>query len=85
MVTTELEKNVTVEWLKLARERVQFPGEVIKTDYQKDVDMLVVKFSDQPSVKGNMDYESGAVYNYDRSGKVVSIEILDFYGIFADA
>lgn len=85
MVTTELENNVSVEWVKLARERVRFPGEAIKIDYQKDVDMLVVKFSDQPSVKGNMDYENGAVYNYDRSGKVVSIEILDLYGIFADA
>ena len=85
MVTTELEDDLAVNWLKLARERVQFPGEVIKVSYQKDVDMLVVKFSDNPSVKGNMDYKSEAVYNYDESGNVVSLEILDLYGIFAEA
>lgn len=85
MVTTELENDTTVEWLKLARERVRFPGEVIEIKYQKDVDMLVVRFSEKPSVRGNMDYESGTIYNYDRSGNIVSLEILDLYGIFADA
>ena len=37
------------------------------------------------AVRGNLDYESGVIYNYGKNGEVVSVEILDPYGVFAEA
>lgn len=85
MVTTQIENETAVEWLKLAQKRIAVPQNIVKIDYQADVDLLFIKFSDKPSVRGNMDYDSGVIYNYDKKGEVVSVEILDLYGIFAAA
>ncbi|MGI8639451.1 MAG: DUF2283 domain-containing protein [Pyrinomonadaceae bacterium] len=83
METRQLEIKSTKELLKLARERINVPNSVIKIDYQKDVDLLFILFSDKPSVRGKMDYENDVIYNYDAENNLVSVEILDLYGIFA--
>ncbi len=85
MVTTQIENETTVEWLKLAQERIGIPQNIIKIDYQAEVDLLFIKFSDKPSVRGNIDYKSDVIYNYDKNGEVVNVEILDLYGVFAEA
>ena len=69
--------------LKLARARVNIRNRAIKIDYQKDVDLLLLRFSDAPSVRGKMDYENDVIFNYDKDDNIVSVEILDIYGIFA--
>ena len=82
MDTKQLENKKTNELLKLARERINIRNSAIKIDYQKDVDLLLLRFSDKPSVRGKMDYENDVIYNYDKDDNIVSVEILDLYGIF---
>jgi uncharacterized protein YuzE len=84
MVTTQIENEKAVEWLKLARKRISIPPNIIKIEYQADVDLLFIKFTDKLSVSGDMDYENNVIYSYDRNGEVVGVEILDFYDIFAE-
>lgn len=85
MVTTQIENETVVEWLKLAQKRIRVPQNIVKIDYQADADLLFIKFTNKIPVRGNMDYESGVIYNYDKNDKVVSVEILDLYDIFAGA
>lgn len=85
MVTIQIEDKKVIEWLELARKRMKIPHNIEKIDYQADVDLLFIKFSDKPSVRGNMDYESGVIYSYDESDDAVSVEILDLYGVFVEA
>ena len=84
MVTTQIENETAVEWLKLAQKRIRVPQHIEKIDYQADADLLFIKFTNKIPVRGDMDYENGVIYNYDKNGEVVSIEILDLYGIFAE-
>ncbi|HSK72488.1 MAG TPA: DUF2283 domain-containing protein [Pyrinomonadaceae bacterium] len=85
MVTTQLESETAVEWLNLARKRIDLPENILKMNYQGDVDLLVIRVSDKPSVRGSMDYENDVIYNFDENDNLVSLEILDLYGVFADA
>ena len=85
MVTTQIEDEKATEWLELAQKRISVAQDIVKINYQADVDLLLIRFSDKPSVRGNLDYESGVIYNYDKNGEVVSVEILDLYGVFAEA
>ncbi len=51
--------------------------------YIKDVDLLFISFSERKSAYGNDDQENGVISFY--IGKtVVSIEVLDLFGIFAE-
>ena len=84
MVTTQIENETAVEWLKLAQKRISVTQNIVKIDYQADVDLLLIRFSDKPSVRGRYNYESHIIYNYDKKGEVVSVEILDLYGVFAE-
>lgn len=84
MVTTQIESDLAVEWLNLARQRVGLTENIIKMDYQKDVDLLLIRFADKPSMRSSMDYEKDVIYNYDENKNVVSVEILDLYGVFAE-
>ena len=85
MVTTQIENETAIEWLKLAQKRIKIPQNFVKIDYQSDVDLLFIKFTNKIPVRGDMDYESGVIYNYDKNDEVVSVEILDLYDIFAEA
>jgi uncharacterized protein YuzE len=85
MVTTQLEDEKAIEWLRLAKKRISVSQDIIKINYQADADLLLICFSEEPSVRGNLDYESSIIYNYDKNGEVVSVEILDLYGVFAEA
>jgi uncharacterized protein YuzE len=77
--------NNTSEWLKLANERVNIPGNYVILKYQEDVDLLVIRFNDGKSTYSKDDMDNGIIYNYDRDNNLVSMEILDLYGIYADA
>ena len=81
MVTT-IENKQTVEWLKLARERIDFPDKVVGLDYQDDVDLLIILFSNNSSTHSKMNHDKGVLFDYDENDKVVSLEILDLYGVF---
>ncbi len=85
MVTTELGTKTTDELLKLAGERIEMSTPPLKLDYQEDVDLLFVQFSEKPSVRGTFDYDKNAILNYDKDGNLVSVEILDVYDIYASA
>ena len=82
MVETQIELNVNKEWLKLVGNRADIPNDILRTEYQKDVDLLVILLSDKPSVKSRMDYENDVLFNYDKNGNLVSIEVLELYGVF---
>lgn len=72
------------ELLKLASERVNLPGKKpIRISYDEDVDALFLKYSVEPSVISKSEDTDGIIYDYDEKDNLVSIEILDLYGVFA--
>lgn len=77
--------NKTSEWLKLANRRVEVPANYIILNYQEDVDLLFIRFNDGKSTHSRDDMDKGIIYNYDRNNNLVSMEILDLYGVFAEA
>jgi uncharacterized protein YuzE len=86
MVTTQLETELSKELLNLAEARVGLVANFAKSlDYQKDVDLLVVRLSDAPSSRSKFDYDKNVLFNFDKKGSVVSIEVLDLYDIFSSA
>ena len=82
MVTTELETKTASELLKLASERLEISTPPLRLDYQEDVDLLFVRFSEKPSVRGSFDYDRNAIFNYDENDNLVSVEILDAYDVY---
>jgi uncharacterized protein YuzE len=86
MVTTQLETELSKELLNLAELRVGLVANFAKSlDYQKDVDLLVVRLSDAPSSRSKFDYDKNVLFNFDKKGSVVSIEVLDLYDVSVSA
>jgi uncharacterized protein YkuJ len=84
METQQLVEKTT-ELLRLARERVEMPRRFRELRYFDEVDLLVVEFSTASATHSKGDIENGIIYNYDESDDLTSIEILDLYGIYAEA
>lgn len=75
----------TSEWLKLAGQRIEIPNNYVILKYQEDVDLLVIRLGNGKSTYSKDDIDNGVIYNYDKNNNLVSIEILDFYGVFVEA
>ncbi|HMS41937.1 MAG TPA: DUF2283 domain-containing protein [Pyrinomonadaceae bacterium] len=86
MAVIELNRTTskTGELLKLANERIKIPSKYITLNYQADVDLLFIKFTNGISTYSKDDMNKGIIYNYDKNDEIVSIEILDLYDIFAE-
>jgi hypothetical protein len=70
------------ELLALARGRVELPAGPLWLNYQEDVDLLVVRLKENPRAdRSASDLDRGLVFNYE-GRELVSIEVLDLYGIF---
>ena len=82
MAVEQLKINKTAEWLELAKKRVNLPSACLRLKYQSEVDLLVVRFNDGKSTYSKDDYSKGLIYNYDAQDRLVSIEVLDLYGVF---
>jgi len=71
------------ELLRLARDRVDLPAGELRLKYQPDVDMLLVELKENPAPTNSKDdVERGLILNYEGQ-KLVSVEILDLYGVYA--
>jgi hypothetical protein len=71
------------ELLRLARDRVDLPAGELRLKYQPDVDMLLVELKENPvPTNSKDDVERGLIFNYEGQ-KLVSVEILDLYGVYA--
>ena len=71
------------ELLRLARDRVDLPAGKLRLKYQPDVDMLLVELKENPAPTNSRDdVERGLIFNYE-GRKLVSVEILDLYGVYA--
>jgi hypothetical protein len=71
------------ELLRLARDRVDLPAGKLQLKYQPDVDMLLVELKESPAPTNSKDdLERGLIFNYEGQ-KLVSVEILDLYGVYA--
>lgn len=71
------------ELLELARERVELPPGKVWLDYEPDVDLLYVRLKEKPRPdRTEDDQERGLIYHYEGK-ELVSIEVLDLYGVFA--
>ena len=77
--------NKAGEWLKLAGQRIKIPNDYVILKYQEDADLLVIRFSNGKSTYSKDDMDNGVIYNYDKDDNLVSMEILDLYGVFAEA
>ncbi|MCD6506830.1 DUF2283 domain-containing protein [Candidatus Poribacteria bacterium] len=51
---------------------------MIKISYDKEGDVLEIKFSDDPASDSEYVEESGLVIDYDNSGNIVALEIISF-------
>ncbi|HEV7473141.1 MAG TPA: DUF2283 domain-containing protein [Pyrinomonadaceae bacterium] len=72
------------ELLRLARDRVELPAGRLRLKYQSDVDMLLVELKEDPAPTNSKDdAEHGLIFNYEGQ-KLVSVEILDLYGVYAN-
>jgi hypothetical protein len=70
------------ELLRLARERVELPAGKLRLKYQPDVDLLWVGLKEHPEpTHSKDDTEHGLIFNYE-GRKLVSIEVLDLYGVY---
>ncbi len=68
--------------LRLAGERVELPAGELWLKYQPDADMLWIGLKQRPSpTRSEDDMERGLIFNYE-GRKLVSIEVLDLYGVF---
>ena len=76
--------NKAGEWLKLASQRIKIPNDYVILKYQEDADLLVIRFSNGKSIYSTDDMDNGVIYNYDKNDNLVSMEILDLYGVFAE-
>jgi hypothetical protein len=71
------------ELLRLARDRVDLPAGKLRLKYQPDVDILLVELKENPAPTNSKDdIEHGLIFNYEGQ-KLVSVDILDLYGVYA--
>jgi len=84
MAVRELNQTTskTSEWLRLANQRTEIPSNYVILKYREDVDLLVVRFSGEKSAYSKDDMNRGVIFNYDQNDNLVSMEVLDLYGIF---
>ena len=75
----------TTEWLELAKKRVKIPEGKVELRYFDEVDCLVIRLSHHKPAKSDAEEDKGLVYSFDSKNNLVSIEILDLYGIFVTA
>lgn len=76
----------TSELIKRANKRVNLPHQpVIYADYDGEVDSLYLKYSQNKPVISDSEDDKGIIYDLDKNGNIVGIEILDLYGIYAAA
>lgn len=74
--------NTEDELLELARERTELPDGELRLDYQPDADLLAITFKERPRPnRTEDDLDSGVIRHYEGT-QLVSIEILDLYGVF---
>lgn len=78
----DIKTTVEQELLALARARVNLPDEYVSLRYEPDVDLLYVCFVECPRpTHSEDDQERGVIFHYG-GRNLVSLEILDLYGIF---
>ena len=51
---------------------------MIKISYDKEGDVLEIKFSENPIIDSEYIEESGLVLDYDKSNNIVAVEIMSF-------
>ncbi|MCY7376822.1 MAG: DUF2283 domain-containing protein [Pyrinomonadaceae bacterium] len=85
MATRQLKKHFDAvsEWLDLAQHRVEVPADWLEIEYQEDADLLYIKISNSKAASSKADLDDEVVFDYDETGELVGIEILNFYGVFA--
>lgn len=78
--------DARTELLELAAERVKLPDDSpSRVDYQADADLLYITFTERPRpTRTREDLDADVIYNYE-GDRLVSLEILDLYGVYADA
>lgn len=88
---TEMEKEIKAKVIALANERVEAPKDYVSIKYFDDEDVLVIhyekhsRFHDKDSkviTHSKSDIQNGIIHTFDIDDKLLSIEILDFYGKF---
>ncbi|MGI8638516.1 MAG: DUF2283 domain-containing protein [Pyrinomonadaceae bacterium] len=87
MATRQLKKNFDAvsEWLNLAKSRVEVPPNWLEIEYQKDADLLYIKVSNATTAYSDGDLDNEIVFDYDENDILVGIEVLNLYGVFAEA
>ncbi len=83
MAIRQINPSKTNELIVLAKKRGDIPNDWIKFEYQKDADLLFILYSREECATSKGDMENGMIRNYDSSGQLVSIEVLDVYGILS--
>ena len=80
----DMETEIKAKVLSLAAERFEFPNDPLYLRYCGEPDLMSIKFSNNKCVKTESDYTKGLIYNFDYKGEITSVEVLDFYGKYAE-
>jgi hypothetical protein len=84
MAKKKLKPATEEELFELAAQRVELPSGKLRLNYQPDADLLLIDLqSPRPSVtRSKSEPEAGVIFHY-HGRALVSIEVLDLYGVFA--
>ncbi len=80
----QMESEIEAKVLSLANERFEVPKGYEYLKYNDEVDVLIISYSNTASVISKDDVDKGLVYDFDSEGKLTGIEVIDFYGKFAE-
>lgn len=72
------------EILAKANERFDVPEGHIHLRYFDDVDLLFIRYKQEPPARSKYDHETHTIYNRDMRGNLISVEILDFTEKFVE-
>ncbi len=78
----KLNKVRDQDLIRLAKKRVRLPDDWLEMDYSHEADVLFIRCSRNKPKRSKGDEEGGIVYDYDGRGNLVSIEVINLYGIF---
>lgn len=54
----------------------------MKFHYDKKIDAMSIQFNDKPSIESE-EIRDGVIFDYDESGKIIAIELLDASKVLA--
>ncbi len=66
------------ELIEIAAKRLSIPDGYVSLDYQRNKNLLKIRYSERKVVSNKAEIKDGVFYDYDKDNQLVNIELLDF-------